>query len=250
MEVARSGVSVLGDGSIACVRPQKISRQSAAAGDSWVARLGGVLVLWQEGRAIGYRIQIDLLDQVTGSGAHVSGIEHQRIRQFGLNPKIERIHRRNLGGSQERGDAWRSDRGIIDVRERRDLTHEAIVDSRRKDRRRIGKLIEDDVSLRAIVKDAAATAYYQIGLAGDVIGEVEARGNLDATVLGEIFADPMASLEDSIGDVARPGHNTTDIKARKSISYCIAWADRCVTGARTAAGAGDSPWLVEPRSHG
>src|SRR5438105_4034607 len=130
MEVARSGVSVLGDGSIACVRPQKISRQRAVAGYRWVRRLGGILVLWQEGRAIGY---------------------------------------------------------------------------------------------------------YQIGLAGDIIGEAEARGNLDATILGEIFADSMASLEDSVGDVARPGHNTADIKTRQSVIGCCARADRYVTSDGLAA---------------
>src|SRR5207244_8387141 len=113
-----------------------------------------------------------------------------------------------------------------DSRELRDVTHEFIVNGRRKDRRRIGKLIEDDVSLRAIVKDPTATAYYQIGLAGDIIGEAEARGNLDATILGEIFADSMASLEDSVGDVARPGHNTADIKTRQSVIGCCARADQ------------------------
>ncbi len=97
IEVARPRVLVLHDVSIASEGPQKITGKRAVARYRRIGRLGGILVLRQEGRAIGYRIEIDLLDQVTGGRTHISGIEHQRVGQLGLNPEIESVDHRDLG---------------------------------------------------------------------------------------------------------------------------------------------------------
>src|SRR5205807_220781 len=55
--------------------------------------LGGVLVLRQEGGAVGHRIKVAQQDQVPREGADVRRIQGHLPRQLCLNPKTEIVDR-------------------------------------------------------------------------------------------------------------------------------------------------------------
>ena len=77
--------------------------------------------------------------------------------------------------------------------------------------RRVDDLVEGDVAFVAIVEDAAADAHDEVLLAGEVVGQPEARREQDAVVLDQVLADVtgLAGAQ-AVGDVAAVRHDAAD----------------------------------------
>src|SRR5215475_2854319 len=154
--------------------------------------------------------------------ADIRNVEHRLKRQLVLDAEVISVGRRDLPSGVDGDQAWRRDqhlaRAYILRRNRGYILHPPKKERRLKGSRRVLHQIEDGVALRTVVENAGAAAHDQFLIASDVMGESEARPELNSTIVVEPLRNSIARLKYAVGQTASARHEASDVGGRDLLS--------------------------------
>src|SRR5688572_7576653 len=141
--------------------------------------------------------------------ADIRDIQHRLERQFVLNAQVVGVCRRDLALAIDGDKAWRREQSLP----RADILYPSEEERRLGGGRRILHQVENGVALRPVVKRARAATDNHLLIAEHVIGETEARREMDAAIAVEPLLYALPRQKYAVGQSSRAGHQTPDVEA-------------------------------------